>query len=231
VALHESAGIIAVALCWRGVVRLPAEARGPWRLIAVAIAGFAVLDVGYAVFSTSAHDTFGTTERTGRAFRCADRRGSSGSNATRGAAMTDRTSANDLEDHRPRQISELLGGGRTVAMVMTMVGDHHSSRPVTCVEVTDTRLSFLLSLEVDWVTVSPKAGARLVLDRGDELKLVYPQAGIEPEEFRHLQFTHFYLQPMDGPQREQHTQAAVAWCLAHPRWRLSLQTHKLLGIP
>ncbi len=84
---------------------------------------------------------------------------------------------------------------------------------------------------LDWVTVSPKAGAPLVLETGDELKLVYPQAGAEPERFERLAFRHFFLQPMDGSDRLRNTELALAYCLAHPRWRLSLQTHKLLGIP
>jgi 7-carboxy-7-deazaguanine synthase len=84
---------------------------------------------------------------------------------------------------------------------------------------------------LDWICVSPKAGARLRLARGDELKLVYPQEGIDPGDFEGLAFTHFFLQPMDGPERERNTARAVAFCLAHPRWRLSLQTHKLIGIP
>src|SRR5713101_1797228 len=84
---------------------------------------------------------------------------------------------------------------------------------------------------LDWICVSPKAGAQLVLLQGDELKLVYPQSGAEPERFEALEFRHFFLQPMDGPAREANTEAALRYCLAHPRWRLSLQTHKLLGIP
>lgn len=84
---------------------------------------------------------------------------------------------------------------------------------------------------LDWICVSPKAGAELVVRAGDELKLVYPQAGAEPEQFEALDFRHFFLQPMDGPARERNTDAALRFCLAHPRWRLSLQTHKLLGIP
>jgi len=84
---------------------------------------------------------------------------------------------------------------------------------------------------LDWVCVSPKAGSELVAKAGDELKLVFPQPDAMPGQFEHLAFRHFFLQPMDGPLREQHTQAAVAHCMAHPKWRLSLQTHKLLGIP
>jgi 7-carboxy-7-deazaguanine synthase len=84
---------------------------------------------------------------------------------------------------------------------------------------------------VDWVCVSPKAGADLVVTAGDELKLIYPQAGAEPERFEHLDFARFALQPMDGPDVAEHTRAAIDHCLAHPWWRLSIQTHKLLGIP
>ncbi len=83
---------------------------------------------------------------------------------------------------------------------------------------------------LDWTCVSPKAGAPLVLTEGDELKLVYPQPDAPPERFEQLNFRHFSLQPMDGPRLSEHTTAAVAYCLAHPRWRLSLQTHKLLGL-
>jgi len=84
---------------------------------------------------------------------------------------------------------------------------------------------------IDWICVSPKAGADLVLQAGNELKLVFPQDGAEPERFESLGFKHFFLQPMDGPERTRNTALAVRYCLAHPQWRLSLQTHKLLGIP
>lgn len=81
-----------------------------------------------------------------------------------------------------------------------------------------------------WLTVSPKAGAPLKLTRGDELKLVYPQSGAEPERYAALEFRHFFLQPMDGPDQARNTGLAIEYCLAHPNWRLSLQTHKLIGI-
>ena len=84
---------------------------------------------------------------------------------------------------------------------------------------------------IDWVCVSPKAGAELVLQRGDELKLIFPQPGLDPARFEHLPFSHFFVQPMDGPDRLRNTELAIRYCLEHPRWRLSLQTHKLLGIP
>ncbi len=84
---------------------------------------------------------------------------------------------------------------------------------------------------IDWVCVSPKAGTALTLRKGDELKLVYPQAGIPPETVADLDFQHFWLQPMDGPERMANTAAAVDYCLSHPAWQLSLQTHKYIGIP
>jgi 7-carboxy-7-deazaguanine synthase (Cx14CxxC type) len=84
---------------------------------------------------------------------------------------------------------------------------------------------------LDWVCVSPKAGAALRLDHGHELKLVYPQEAAPPEAFDDMSFERFSLQPMDGPARERNTELAVEYCLAHPQWHLSLQTHKYLGIP
>ena len=83
---------------------------------------------------------------------------------------------------------------------------------------------------IDWVCVSPKAESALALRSGDELKLVYPQAKAPPERFEALAFDHFFLQPMDGPAREANTREAIDYCLAHPRWRLSLQSHKIIGI-
>ena len=84
---------------------------------------------------------------------------------------------------------------------------------------------------IDWVCVSPKADAPVVQTSGQELKLVYPQDKALPERFAGLDFERFYLQPMDGPDRERNTQLAVAYCLSHPQWRLSVQTHKYLGLP
>lgn len=84
---------------------------------------------------------------------------------------------------------------------------------------------------VDWLCVSPKAQAQLVQLSGDELKLIYPQTGFDPGEFAGLGFRHFFLQPMDGPDRRVNTRLAVEYCMEHPQWRLSLQTHKILGIP
>jgi 7-carboxy-7-deazaguanine synthase len=84
---------------------------------------------------------------------------------------------------------------------------------------------------IDWICVSPKAGAPLRLKTGDELKLVFPQHGLSPDSVSRLRFRHFFLQPLDGPQRARNTRLAVDYCKRHPQWRLSLQTHKMIGIP
>jgi 7-carboxy-7-deazaguanine synthase (Cx14CxxC type) len=84
---------------------------------------------------------------------------------------------------------------------------------------------------IDWICVSPKAGEPLVLTAGDELKFVYPQNGAEPDSFEDLDFRHFFLQPLDGSERDLNLGLALAYCAGHPRWRISLQTHKLLGAP
>jgi 7-carboxy-7-deazaguanine synthase len=83
---------------------------------------------------------------------------------------------------------------------------------------------------IDWICVSPKANAELALRAGHELKLVFPQTGADPDRYEELSFDHFFLQPMDGPDVTRNTRLALEYCLAHPQWRLSLQTHKMLGI-
>ena len=88
-----------------------------------------------------------------------------------------------------------------------------------------------LARGIDWICMSPKAGTTPVVREGDELKLVYPQPEAPPEAFEEFGFRHFLLQPMDGPDRERNTRLAMDYCLSHPKWRLSLQTHKYLGIP
>lgn len=95
----------------------------------------------------------------------------------------------------------------------------------------ETNGTLLPPAGIDWICVSPKAGAELLLRSGNELKLVYPQPGAEPERFANLDFQHFSLQPMDGPEVQRNTRLALEYCLKHPQWRLSLQTHKWLKIP
>jgi 7-carboxy-7-deazaguanine synthase (Cx14CxxC type) len=127
-----------------------------------------------------------------------------------------------------RRFVVCTGGEPLLQLDAALVQALHAEGIEIAVETNGTRLP---PPGLDWTCVSPKAGAELVLVQGDELKLVYPQAGAEPERFETLAFEHFFLQPMDGPARDANTEAALRYCLAHPRWRLSLQTHKLLGIP
>jgi 7-carboxy-7-deazaguanine synthase len=119
------------------------------------------------------------------------------------------------------------GGEPLLQLDAGLLAAFHAAGCEVAIETNGTRLP---PPGVDWVCVSPKANARLVLMHGDELKLVYPQVGGEPERFTALAFTHFFLQPMDGPERDRNTQRAIAYCLEHPPWRLSIQTHKVLGL-
>ena len=127
-----------------------------------------------------------------------------------------------------RPLVVCTGGEPFLQMTAELVEALHERGFEVAVETNGTRLG---PPSVDWVCVSPKAGADLVLRTGDELKLIFPQPGAEPERYERLDFRHFFLQPMDGPARERNTQLAVRYCLEHPRWRLSLQTQKILGIP
>ncbi|HEX7069889.1 MAG TPA: hypothetical protein VF190_03745, partial [Rhodothermales bacterium] len=120
------------------------------------------------------------------------------------------------------------GGEPLLQLDETLIASLHSRAFEVAVETNGT---IQAPAGIDWICVSPKAGAPLVQRSGRELKLVYPQEGAPPESFDMMQFDHFFLQPMDGPDLDANTRAAIAYCLAHPRWRLSLQTHKLLGIP
>jgi 7-carboxy-7-deazaguanine synthase len=131
-------------------------------------------------------------------------------------------------------------GGREDRLVVCTGGEPLLQLDAALIEALHAR-GFAIALEtngtlpapkgVDWICVSPKGEAPVVQARGQELKLVYPQPGVDPARFEHMDFASFLLQPMDGPDRVANTQAAIAYCLAHPRWRLSVQTHKYLGIP
>ena len=127
-----------------------------------------------------------------------------------------------------RRFVVCTGGEPLLQLDAALVAAFHAEGFEIAVETNGTELP---PAGLDWICVSPKADADLRLQGGDELKLVYPQRGAEPEQFEALAFRHFFLQPMDGPARAANTEAALRYCLAHPRWRLSLQTHKLLGIP
>lgn len=127
-----------------------------------------------------------------------------------------------------RPLVVCTGGEPLLQMDDALVAALHQAGFAIAIETNGTRLP---PAGIDWTCVSPKAEADLVLRAGDELKLIFPQAGGEPERYEQLDFRHFFLQPMDGPDRETNTRLAVRYCLQHPRWRLSLQTHKYLGIP
>jgi 7-carboxy-7-deazaguanine synthase len=129
---------------------------------------------------------------------------------------------------RARPLVVCTGGEPLLQLDALLVDALHAAGFEIAVETNGTQVP---PPGIDWICVSPKVGAELVLRAGDELKLVYPQAGGEPARFEELDFRHFFLQPMDGPDRERNTRLALRYCLEHPPWRLSLQTHKLLGIP
>jgi 7-carboxy-7-deazaguanine synthase (Cx14CxxC type) len=119
------------------------------------------------------------------------------------------------------------GGEPLLQLDDALIRALHSRRFEIAVETNGT---ILAPAGVDWLCVSPKQGTQLQQRTGDELKLVFPQPGVDPKSFESLSFRHFFLQPMDGPQRAINTELAVQYCLDHPVWRLSLQTHKILGI-
>jgi len=119
------------------------------------------------------------------------------------------------------------GGEPLLQLDRALIDALHARRFEVAVETNGT---IAAPTGIDWICVSPKAGAALAQTTGDELKLVYLQAGAPPHNYTHLAFRHFFLQPMDGPLRQTNTEQALRYCLDHPAWRLSLQTHKFLGI-
>ena len=128
------------------------------------------------------------------------------------------------QDHR----YTVLTGGEPLLQIDPALIDALHARGFTIAVETNGTIAPPPGL--DWICVSPKAGSQLVVRKGHELKLVYPQPENTPEDFAGLEFERFSLQPMDGPDIAQSTQAAITYCLAHPQWRLSVQTHKTLGI-
>ncbi|MDO8981846.1 MAG: 7-carboxy-7-deazaguanine synthase [Afipia sp.] len=128
------------------------------------------------------------------------------------------------QDHR----YTVLTGGEPLLQIDPALIDALHARGFTIAVETNGTIAAPPGL--DWICVSPKAGSELVIRKGHELKLVYPQEENTPEDFAGLEFERFSLQPMDGPDIAQSTQAAIAYCLRHPQWRLSVQTHKTLGI-
>jgi 7-carboxy-7-deazaguanine synthase (Cx14CxxC type) len=130
--------------------------------------------------------------------------------------------------HEPRHRFVVFTGGEPgLQLDQEVINALHHRKFSIAIETNGT---VGLPAGIDWVCVSPKARAKLLTIAGDELKLVFPQGDALPQTFEGLSFTHFFLQPMDGPDREKNTAKAIAYCQEHPRWRLSLQTHKIIGI-
>jgi len=127
----------------------------------------------------------------------------------------------------PRKYVVCTGGEPLLQVDEKLITELHERGFEVAVETNGTKPA---PISLDWICVSPKAGAPLVQKSGSELKLVYPQDKALPEEFERLDFRHFFLQPMDGPHTAANTEAAIEYCLRHPRWRLSIQTHKLVGL-
>jgi 7-carboxy-7-deazaguanine synthase len=121
----------------------------------------------------------------------------------------------------------LTGGEPLLQVDADLLDALHAAKFEIAVETNGT---IAIPAGLDWVCVSPKANTVLAVTSGDEIKLVFPQPSIDPAQFESLEFDHFLLSPLDGPLRQENTQAAVSYCLQHPKWRLNLQTHKFLGI-
>ncbi len=126
-----------------------------------------------------------------------------------------------------RKLVVCTGGEPLLQLDEPMIEAFHKSGFRVAVETNGTKPA---PRSIDWICVSPKAGAPLVQRSGDEIKLVFPQPNAMPDEFEEMSFDNFFLQPMDGPSLEENTRLAVQYCMLHPKWRLSIQTHKLLGI-
>lgn len=157
-----------------------------------------------------------------------------GTDGTHGGRYTAPELAGKADDLWPREAGHMLrrlvvltGGEPMLQVDGPLVDALHRMGFEVAIETNGT---IPVPPSVDWITVSPKAGTPLVQRIGQELKLVYPQDGSGPEMFADLDFARHYLQPMDGPDGDENTRAAVRYCLDHPRWRLSLQTHKILGL-
>jgi len=139
-----------------------------------------------------------------------------------------------------QRLSEVWGEGREGRCVVFTGGEPLLQLDTALIDASHAH-GFFVAVEsngtiapppgIDWLCVSPKAGAALRAQGGQELKLVFPQSGLRPQDFEALNFERFFLQPMDGAERDRNIEDAIAFCLANPRWRLSLQTHKMIGIP
>jgi 7-carboxy-7-deazaguanine synthase len=154
-----------------------------------------------------------------------------GTDGTKGGKYTAEDLARTIEqewgDDRHHRFVVLTGGEPLLQVDETLIAALHGVGFEIAIETNGT---IEPPAGLDWVCVSPKAGAELVVQTGNELKLVFPQQGAAPEDFVDFAFEYFSLQPMDGPNVGENTARAVAYCIQHPQWRLSLQTHKALGL-
>jgi 7-carboxy-7-deazaguanine synthase len=130
-------------------------------------------------------------------------------------------------DGKGKPLVVCTGGEPLLQLDQALVDALHAVGFEVAVETNGTQLA---PNGLDWICVSPKANAEVILTKGTELKLVFPQPTAMPEQFVHLEFEHFFLQPMDGLEGKRNTQKTVEYCLKHPQWRLSIQTHKVVGI-
>ena len=131
------------------------------------------------------------------------------------------------ENHRARPFVVCTGGEPLLQLDAALISELHEAGFEIAVETNGT---IPAPLGIDWICVSPKAGVQLVQTGGDELKLAYPQTGLDPQRYAKLNFRHFFLQPMDNVDREEATRRTLEYVLAHPKWRISLQLHKILGV-
>lgn len=153
--------------------------------------------------------------------------GTAGGKFTTAEALVDVVEAHWPSADRAHRFIVITGGEPLLQLDAALLDALHARGFRVAVETNGTVAP---PAGIDWLCVSPKLGSELVVRAGQELKLVYPQPGGDPAQFAALAFENFYLQPMDGPDQAANTQAAIAYCQAHPRWNLSVQTHKLIGI-
>lgn len=144
------------------------------------------------------------------------------------ADLADHVAETRVADEPAERLVVCTGGEPLLQLDEALVSAFHERGFSVAVETNGTRP---VPPGVDWVCVSPKAGTEVVVRTGHELKLVHPQQDVDPSEFEGWDFDHFFLQPMDGPDLERNVRIATDYCLRHPRWRLSVQVHKLIGIP
>lgn len=154
--------------------------------------------------------------------------GSGGGKFKTAADLADAVLAQWPESCEHQRYVVCTGGEPLLQLDTALIDELHRRKFEIAVETNGTVLP---PEGIDWICVSPKANANFLLRRGSELKLVFPQVGGEPDRYLDSQFQHYYLQPMDGPDQARNTQLALSYCLKNPRWKLSLQTHKMIGIP